>query len=65
MMRTLYYTAQNATAQQLHQFGSVYRVVPREELLDAALDVARNIAKKDTASSAARRRRSMGSTPST
>ena len=48
MMRTLYYTAQNATAQQLHQFGSVYRVVPREELLDAALDVARNIAKKDT-----------------
>ncbi|WP_018177963.1 (7aS)-7a-methyl-1,5-dioxo-2,3,5,6,7,7a-hexahydro-1H-indene-carboxyl-CoA hydrolase [Jongsikchunia kroppenstedtii] len=48
MMRTLYYTAQNATAQQLHQFGSVYNVVPRAELDEAALEVARKIAAKDT-----------------
>ncbi|GAB20338.1 putative enoyl-CoA hydratase [Gordonia effusa NBRC 100432] len=48
MMRTLYYTAQNATAQQLHHFGSVYRVVSRSELLDAALELARSIATKDT-----------------
>ena len=48
MMRTLYFTAQNVTAQQLHHFGSVYRVVPREGLLDAALEVARRIAAKDT-----------------
>lgn len=48
MMRTLYYTAQNATAQQLHQFGSVYNVVLRAELDEAALEVARKIAAKDT-----------------
>jgi len=48
MMRTLYYTAQNATAQQLHQFGSVYEVVPRAELDESALKVARMIAAKDT-----------------
>ncbi|GAC68101.1 (7aS)-7a-methyl-1,5-dioxo-2,3,5,6,7,7a-hexahydro-1H-indene-carboxyl-CoA hydrolase [Gordonia soli] len=48
LMRTLYYTAQNVTAQQLEHFGSVYRVVPREELLDAALDIAEKIAAKDT-----------------
>lgn len=48
MMRTLYYTAQNATAEQLVHFGSVYRAVPREELLDAALEVARKIDAKDT-----------------
>src|SRR5699024_5672752 len=32
MMRTLYYTAQNVTAEQLHHFGSVARVVPRADL---------------------------------
>ncbi|AZZ81025.1 enoyl-CoA hydratase family protein [Gordonia alkanivorans] len=48
MMRTLYFTAKNVTAQQLEHFGSVYRVVPREELLDAALEVAEAIAAKDT-----------------
>ncbi|QDQ98195.1 (7aS)-7a-methyl-1,5-dioxo-2,3,5,6,7,7a-hexahydro-1H-indene-carboxyl-CoA hydrolase [Tomitella fengzijianii] len=47
MMRTLYYTAQNVTAQQLHHFGSVYKVVPREELDAAAVDVAQKIADKD------------------
>lgn len=48
MMRTLYYTAQNVTAQQLEHFGSVYRVVPREDLLETALEVARMIDTKDT-----------------
>lgn len=48
LMRTLYFTAGTATAQQLHHFGSVYRVVPRSELDDAALEVARAIAVKDT-----------------
>lgn len=48
LMRTLYFTAQNITAEQLEHFGSVYRVVPGDQLLDAALDVARKIATKDT-----------------
>ena len=47
MMRTLFYTASTATAQQLHHFGSVHRVVPRDELDSAALEVAENIAAKD------------------
>ncbi|KXF54251.1 enoyl-CoA hydratase [Rhodococcus sp. SC4] len=48
MMRTLYYTAQNVTAQQLQHFGSVYEVVPREKLDDTARDIAAKIAAKDT-----------------
>jgi enoyl-CoA hydratase len=48
MMRTLYYTAQTVTAQQLLHFGSVYRVVPADELIAAATEVAEQIAKKDT-----------------
>ncbi|MCX2962919.1 (7aS)-7a-methyl-1,5-dioxo-2,3,5,6,7,7a-hexahydro-1H-indene-carboxyl-CoA hydrolase [Gordonia aquimaris] len=48
MMRTLYYTAQNVTAQQLEHFGSVHRVVSRPDLLDAAMEVAEQIAAKDT-----------------
>ncbi|MGC5247542.1 enoyl-CoA hydratase family protein [Gordonia sp. DT219] len=48
MMRTLYYTAQNVTAEQLLHFGSVYRVVPGDELDDAAAEVAEQIAAKDT-----------------
>ena len=48
MMRTLYFTAQNITAQQLVHFGSCYKAVPREELLETALEVARLIDAKDT-----------------
>lgn len=48
MMRTLYYTAQNVTAQQLEHFGSVYKVVPRSELDATAREVAEMIAAKDT-----------------
>ncbi|WP_024800833.1 enoyl-CoA hydratase family protein [Nocardia sp. BMG51109] len=47
MMRTLFYTAGTVTAQQLHHFGSVHKVVPRAELDSAALEVAKNIANKD------------------
>ena len=47
MLRTLYFTAQTITAQRLHELGSVHQVVPREDLDDAALEVARQIAAKD------------------
>ena len=40
------YTAQPATAEELHRYGSVLRVVPREQLVDAALEVAEQIADK-------------------
>jgi enoyl-CoA hydratase len=48
LMRALYYTASTIDAAALHQHGSVYRVVPRDSLDDAALEVAREIAAKDT-----------------
>ncbi|GAC1523648.1 MAG: enoyl-CoA hydratase family protein [Marmoricola sp.] len=48
MMRALYFTAQTIPAAQLERFGTVYRVVPREELFDAALEVAAQIADKDS-----------------
>ena len=45
-MRAMVYTAQPATAAELHHYGSVLRVVPRDELADAALEVAADIAAK-------------------
>ena len=48
MMRALYFTAATIPATELHRFGSVYRLAPREELLDVALEVAASIADKDT-----------------
>jgi enoyl-CoA hydratase/carnithine racemase len=48
LMRTLYYTGRNITAQELHHHGSVLEVVPRDALDDAALRVAGEIATKDT-----------------
>jgi enoyl-CoA hydratase len=48
LMRAMYYTASTVDAATLHHHGSVYRVVRREELDAAALDVARGIAAKDT-----------------
>jgi enoyl-CoA hydratase len=48
LMRALYYTASTIDAQTLHHHGSVYRIVPRDELDEAALAVARDIAAKDT-----------------
>lgn len=48
MMRTLYFTARTIKATELVQFGSVLEVVPRDQLDDAALKVAAEIAAKDT-----------------
>ncbi|HEX2317265.1 MAG TPA: enoyl-CoA hydratase family protein [Thermomonospora sp.] len=47
LMRAMVYTCRTATAAQLHHHGSVYRVVPREELREAAFEVAGWIAAKD------------------
>lgn len=47
LMRTLYYTSRTATARELHHHGSVWEVVPRAELLDAAVRLASEIAAKD------------------
>jgi len=46
VMRRLFFTGENITAPELLQFGSVARVVPRDELRDAAFDIARKIAAK-------------------
>jgi len=45
-MRAMVYTSATATAEELHQYGSVLRVVPREELRAAAHEVAVQIAAK-------------------
>ncbi len=47
LMRTLYFTGRTITAQQLLPHGSVLEVVPRDQLDDAALKVAAEIAAKD------------------
>ena len=46
-MRAMMYTSAAATAAELHAFGSVLRVVPRDALRGVALGVARDIAAKD------------------
>jgi enoyl-CoA hydratase len=45
-MRAMVYLAETVTAEELHRYGSVYKVVEREQLRDAALEVARSIASK-------------------
>jgi len=45
-MRAMVYTAATATAAELFHFGSVLRVVPRDELRRAAFEVAEAIATK-------------------
>jgi len=45
-MRAMVYTSATASAAELHHFGSVLKVVPRDELRPAALEVAREIATK-------------------
>ncbi|MFJ8673085.1 enoyl-CoA hydratase family protein [Streptomyces sp. NPDC093589] len=47
LMRTLYYTSRTATAEELHRHGSVWRVVPRSQLMAAARELATEIAAKD------------------
>jgi len=46
MVRAMFFTGENATAAQLHHFGSVWRVVPRDELREAAMGIAKTIAAK-------------------
>jgi enoyl-CoA hydratase/carnithine racemase len=46
-MRAMVYTAATATAAELHHFGSVHSVVPRDKLRDTALALAAGIAAKD------------------
>lgn len=45
-MRAMVYTGERATAEELHRYGSVLKVVPPEELVAAARAVAAEIAKK-------------------
>ena len=45
-MRSMFYTGENATAQELKSYGSVLEVVPREELHAAAHRIAGRIADK-------------------
>ncbi|MFI2369577.1 enoyl-CoA hydratase family protein [Streptomyces sp. NPDC018833] len=47
LMRALYYTSRTATAAELQAHGSVWRTVPRGDLLSAALELAQEIARKD------------------
>jgi enoyl-CoA hydratase len=45
--RAMVYTTATATAAELHEFGSVLAVVPRDSLRDKALEIAGQIAEKD------------------
>lgn len=45
-MRQMVYTCELATAEELHGYGSVYRVVPRDDLRDAAMALAAGLARK-------------------
>jgi enoyl-CoA hydratase len=47
LMRALYYTSRTVSAAELHRHGSVWQVVPHEELRSAALELAHEIAAKD------------------
>ncbi|MET9387840.1 enoyl-CoA hydratase family protein [Streptomyces sp. NPDC002928] len=47
LMRALYYTSRTVTAEELHRHGSVWQVVPRAQLIEAAMELARDIAAKD------------------
>lgn len=46
-MRAMFFLCENATAEELHEYGSVYAVVPREELRDKAFEVAERLAAKN------------------
>ena len=48
-MRAMMYLSATATAAELHAYGSVWRVVPRDSLRGAAFEVAEAIAEKDPA----------------
>ena len=46
-MRQMVYTCETVTAQELLHYGSVYRVVPKEDLLGATMKIAESIATKN------------------
>ena len=46
VMRRAFFTGENVTAAELLHYGSVTKVVPKEELRGAAMDIARKIADK-------------------
>ena len=48
-MRAMVYTAATITAAELHDYGSILHVVPRAQLRDTALSVAREVAAKSPA----------------
>ncbi|NUP33529.1 MAG: enoyl-CoA hydratase family protein [Streptomycetaceae bacterium] len=45
-MRQMVYTSENAPASELHAYGSIYKLVDRDKLVDTAFEVARSIAAK-------------------
>ncbi|RZU25449.1 enoyl-CoA hydratase family protein [Streptomyces sp. BK239] len=47
LMRTLYYTSRTVSARELRAHGAVWRVVPPDEVVAGALELAREIASKD------------------
>jgi enoyl-CoA hydratase len=47
LLRALYFTARTVDAAELYRHGSVLRVVAREELYRAAMEVAKEVADKD------------------
>lgn len=48
LMRTLYFTARTIKAEELVQHGSVYEVVPADQLKATAIALAEEVASKDT-----------------
>jgi len=48
-VRMMYFTGEPITASEAHRLGAVERVVPKAELRDAALQIARSIAAKSSA----------------
>jgi enoyl-CoA hydratase len=46
VMRTMFFTGETLPAERLQHFGSVWKVVPRDQLRDAAFEVATSIAAK-------------------
>lgn len=46
VVRYMHYTGEPMSASEMKEYGAVLKVVPKEELLEATLEVARKIAKK-------------------
>jgi len=47
-LRMMFYTGQMVSAQELLTYGTVERVVPRDQLMDSAREIAQTIAKKSS-----------------